>query len=169
VPELVSAASRLTHGAAGPFDAPMALDGSGVEPRDGNANYTIVLHFDRPIQSGTAAVTSGAGTAGTVSFSGNDMLVNVSGVANAQRLTLTASNVAAATGGVLSSVNVTIGFLIGDTTGNGAVNSSDISQTQSQSGQVVTSSNFREDVTVNGSINSSDISLVQSKSGTALP
>jgi hypothetical protein len=49
------------------------------------------------------------------------------------------------------------------------VNSSDISQTQSQSGQVVTSSNFREDVTVNGSINSSDISFVQSKSGTALP
>jgi hypothetical protein len=62
-----------------------------------------------------------------------------------------------------------VGILAGDTTGNRAVNSSDISQTQSQSGQPVTSSNFREDVTVNGSINSSDISFVQSKSGTALP
>jgi hypothetical protein len=59
--------------------------------------------------------------------------------------------------------------LLGDTTGNGAVNSSDIAQTQSQSGQPVTSFNFREDVTVNGLINSSDIALVQSKSGTALP
>jgi hypothetical protein len=59
--------------------------------------------------------------------------------------------------------------LIGDTTGNGAVNSSDIAQTQSQSGQVVTANNFREDVTVNGLINSSDIALVQSKSGTGLP
>ena len=50
--------------------------------------------------------------------------------------------------------------LLGDTTGNGAVNSSDISQTQSQSGQAATASNFREDVTVNGLINSSDISAV---------
>jgi hypothetical protein len=62
-----------------------------------------------------------------------------------------------------------MGVLAGDTTGNGAVNSSDISQTQSQSGQLVTSSNFREDVTLNGSINSSDIAFVQSKSGTAIP
>jgi hypothetical protein len=59
--------------------------------------------------------------------------------------------------------------LIGDATGNGAVNSSDIAQTQSQSGQAVSASNFREDVTANGQINSSDIALVQSKSGTALP
>jgi hypothetical protein len=50
-----------------------------------------------------------------------------------------------------------------------AVNSSDIAQTQSQSGQAVTSSNFREDVNANGLINSSDIALVQSKSGTGLP
>jgi hypothetical protein len=62
-----------------------------------------------------------------------------------------------------------MGVLAGDTTGNGFVNSSDIAQTQSQSGQPVTSSNFREDVTVNGVINSSDIALVQSESGTALP
>jgi len=59
--------------------------------------------------------------------------------------------------------------LVGDTTASGAVNSSDIAQTQSQSGQPVTSSNFREDVTVSGAINSSDIALVQSKSGTGLP
>jgi len=51
--------------------------------------------------------------------------------------------------------------VIGDTTGNGVVNSTDIAQTQSQSGQAVTSSNFREDVTVNGLIKSSDIGLVQ--------
>jgi hypothetical protein len=59
--------------------------------------------------------------------------------------------------------------LAGDTTANGLVNSSDIAQTQSQSGQSVTLSNFREDVTVNGLINSSDIAFVQAHSGTALP
>jgi hypothetical protein len=69
----------------------------------------------------------------------------------------------------IGNVSATMAVLIGDTTANGAVNSSDVAQTQSQSGQPVTSGNFREDVTVNGSINSSDIALVQSKSGTALP
>jgi hypothetical protein len=62
-----------------------------------------------------------------------------------------------------------MGVLVGDTTGNAVVNSSDIAQTQSQSGQAVTAANFREDVNTNGLINSSDIALVQSKSGTALP
>ena len=60
-------------------------------------------------------------------------------------------------------------LLIGDTTANGAVNSSDISQTQGQSGQPVTISNFREDVTADGLLNSADITSVKSKSGTALP
>jgi len=62
-----------------------------------------------------------------------------------------------------------MGFLIGDTTGDGFVNSADISQTKSQSGNTVTSSNFREDVNTDGFLNSADISLVKSESGTALP
>jgi hypothetical protein len=169
VPTLVSAASRLTHGAAGPFDAPMALDGSGIEPRAANGNYAIVLHFDRPVQGGTAMVTSGVGTAGTVSFSGNDMLVNLNGVGNAQRLTLTANNVAAVSGGVLSSASVTIGFLTGDTNADKFTDAVDVSQTKSQSGNAVTNSNFREDVNIDGFIDAIDVSLVKSKSGTALP
>jgi len=59
--------------------------------------------------------------------------------------------------------------LLGDTTANGFVNSADVSLTQSQSGQPVTGSNFREDVTVNGFLNSADVSLVQTQSGTSLP
>jgi hypothetical protein len=65
--------------------------------------------------------------------------------------------------------SATMGVLVGDTNSNGHVNSSDISQTQAESGHGTTSSNFREDVTVNGFINSSDISLVQSQSGMAFP
>ncbi len=57
--------------------------------------------------------------------------------------------------------------LLGDTTGNGAVNASDVSQTKSQSGTPVTGTNFRTDVTANGEINASDITLVKSQSGTA--
>jgi hypothetical protein len=62
-----------------------------------------------------------------------------------------------------------MGVLTGDTTADTFVNSTDIAQTKSQSGQLVTSSNFREDVTVDGNLNSTDIALVKSKSGTALP
>jgi hypothetical protein len=62
-----------------------------------------------------------------------------------------------------------MGVLLGDTTGDGFVNSADISQTKSQSGQSVGSSNFREDVNTDGFLNSADISLVKSESGTALP
>jgi hypothetical protein len=91
------------------------------------------------------------------------------GVSNQQYITVTLNNVHDAAGNSSNVIGPQMGVLIGDTTGNGAVNSSDIAQTQSQSGQPVTSSNFCEDVTVNGSINSSDIAFVQSKSGTALP
>jgi hypothetical protein len=168
VPTLVSAASRLNHGGT-PFDAPMALDGSGIEPRDGQGNYTIVLHFDQPLQSGTATVTSGTGNVAAVSFSGNDMLVNLSGVANAQRLTLTANNVTSTSGGLLSAVSLNIGFLIGDTNADRFVDSADIAQTKSKSGQAVSSTNFREDLNADGFLDSADISLVKSKSGSTLP
>ena len=62
----------------------------------------------------------------------------------------------------------TMGVLIGDTTGNGTVNASDVSPTKSKSGQNVDLTNFREDVTANGSINASDVSLVKAKSGNRL-
>jgi hypothetical protein len=104
------------------------------------------------------------------SFSGNNsatLTINLKNVSNAQKTTITL--LGASDGTNTNDVAVQMGVLIGDTTSNGAVNSSDIAKTQSQSGQLVTSSNFLEDVTVNGSINSSDIALVQSKSGTALP
>ena len=60
-------------------------------------------------------------------------------------------------------------MLLGDTTGNRTVISSDIGLTKAQSGAPISAANFRTDVTVNGSINSSDIGLVKSNSGTALP
>jgi hypothetical protein len=63
---------------------------------------------------------------------------------------------------------VPVGILLGDTNADTAVNSGDISQTKSQSGQTITIDNFREDLNVDGAINSADISLVKSKSGTAL-
>jgi len=173
VPELTGAASRLTHGGAGSFDAPMPSNGSGVEPRQGNGNYTVVLTFDRPVQSGNASVTSGTGTAGSPTFSGNDMLVPLSGVTDQQRLRITATNVAAVSGGVLSAATLEMGFLLGDTngdtSGDRAVNSGDAQQTRNRSGQLTVGTNFRSDVNRDGAINSGDALIVRAQSGNSVP
>ncbi len=89
---------------------------------------------------------------------------------NAQNVTVTLSNVTITASQVLPTTSVTVGFLVGDTHGNGFVNSTDIGQTKAQSGQPVTASNFRTDVTANGgTISASDIGLVKSVAGTRLP
>ena len=61
-----------------------------------------------------------------------------------------------------------MGVLVGDTTGDGVVNSSDVNQVQSQLHQPVTSSNFRDDANADGIINPADVNLVKSKLGTGL-
>ncbi len=166
-PVLLSAASRMTS-PAGTFDINLPLSATlGVEDRNGAGSHTVVLTFDGPVTSGSASVT-GTASAGTPTFSGNEMSIPLSGVANQQTVTVTANNVMSSGGGVLASASVDVGFLIGDTTNDGTVNSADIGQTKSQSGNPVTGSNFRQDVTNDGTINSADISLVKSKSGTAL-
>ncbi len=161
---LSSAVSRKTHGAAGNFD--IALP--GVECRDGGASgdYTLVLTFSNNIESGNASVTDGTGTvSGTPTVSGNTLTVNLTGVTNAQTLTVTLSGVTDQYLQALPDTPVSMSVLIGDTNGNGAVSSADISQTKAVTGQSATGSNFREDVTVNGTISSSDISLVKAHSG----
>jgi glucose/arabinose dehydrogenase len=174
-PMLVSAASRKMHGIT-PFKINLPLTGPpGIECRSGgaNGNHTMIFKFAVPLSSVSgASVTNGIGSvSGRMIDSSNtrQYIVNLTGVTNAQYITVTLSNVTDVAGNTSVSVSTTMGVLVGDTTANGAVNSSDIAQTQSQSGQPLTINNFREDVTVNGAIDSSDIALVQSQSGTALP
>jgi hypothetical protein len=172
-PILVGAVSRKTHSTAGTYDVDLMPPASGIEPRSGGANgdYQVVVTFAVPVTvTGAAAVPATAGTAsvvGTPIVNSNQITVNLTNVSNAQRFNINLIGVNDGT--TTRDISVPMAVLIGDTTGNGAVNSSDIAQTQSQSGQAVTANNFREDVTVNGLINSSDIALVQSKSGTGLP
>jgi hypothetical protein len=168
--QLTSVVSRKTHGSAGTFDVDLPESGAtGIECRSGGASndYTIVFTFANNVTVQGATVSTGAGSVRSFSVSGHIVTAELTGVTTGQRIVVTLAGVNDGTN--ISDVQATMDVLVGDTTANGAVNSSDISQTQSQSGQPVTAANFREDVTVNGSINSSDIALVQSKSGTALP
>jgi hypothetical protein len=103
---------------------------------------------------------------------GTEVSVDLSGVANAQRITITLLGVNDGTN--TNDVAVRMGVLPGDTTGAGStgastVNASDIGQTKAQSGQPVTNANFRQDVNVSGTMTAADIGLVKSKAGTFLP
>jgi sugar lactone lactonase YvrE len=172
---LTSAVSRKTHGSAGTFDVNLPLAGGGspsVECRTGGASgdHTIVFTFNHNIATANAAVTSGAGTvAGSSAISNNEVAVDLTGVANAQTLTVTLSGVTDAFGQTLGDTAVNIGFLRGDTNGNGTANATDIGQTKAASGQPVTTANFRADVSASGAINATDIGIVKSSSGTSLP
>jgi hypothetical protein len=171
-PSLMFARSRLTHGAAGTFSVDLPLTGRGVEPRLGGGtgaarNYTIVLGFDQAVNSGTASIT-GTGAVSGVSFSGSEMIVQLTGVTDVQTIMLTAQNVGASGGAVLPSVRVQIGFLAGDTNGDSTVNSGDAIQTRSRSGQTADATNFRSDVNVDTTINGGDTILVRSRSGNTL-
>ncbi len=173
---LSSVVSRKTHGSAGTFDVDLPLTGNpGIECRSGGGSndYTLVFQFANPLTSvGGASVTGGTGAVGSSGIDSSDArnyIVNLTGVTNAQIITVSLANVNDSAGNSSASVSASMGVLIGDTTADRFVNSGDIAQTKSQSGMGVTSLNVREDVTVDGSINSGDINLVKSKSGTALP
>jgi uncharacterized delta-60 repeat protein len=169
-PQLTGAVSQKMHGAAGTFDVPLPLTGNvGIECRSGGAtnDYQMIFNFMNPVTVGSAAVTSGTGSVSSFSVSGSQVTVNLTGVTNAQRITVTLFNV---NDGMNSGdVPVSMGVLVGDVNGNAVVNASDVSLTKSQVGQAVSGSNFREDVNANGLINSVDVALVKSKVGTALP
>lgn len=170
--DLVSVVSRKTHGGAGTFDINMPLTGPrGVECRNSGGNHTLVFTFKSNLaDAGDVSVTAGSGTvSGTPTISGNTMTVNLTGVANAQVTTISLHNTKDVANQVLDDTSINIGFLTGDTSGNGSVNAGDVSQTKGRIGQAVNATNFRSDVNANGGINAGDASLVKSKSGSALP
>src|SRR5205823_1381171 len=90
---LLSAASRLTHGGAGTFDIAMPLTGtSGVEDR-ASSTYNAVFTFNGAVTSGEVSVLSGTATVGPISFSGNSMTAQLTGVTTAEIATLRVQNI----------------------------------------------------------------------------
>jgi hypothetical protein len=175
VPPLTSVVSRKVHGGAGTFDINLPLTGSpGIECRSGDVagDYKLIFTFVNTLTSvGGASVTSGTGSVSSkmIGADAHKYIVNLTGVNNGQVIRVRLTNVNDSAGNTGSSVPISMGVLLGDTTANKTVNSSDVSQTKARSGTATSASNFRNDVTLNGLINSSDVSTVKSKSGTALP
>lgn len=167
VPPLTAVASTMAHGASGIFNVDLPLSGSpGIECRSTGGNYDVVFSFVNDVTNcGIATTPGGSVISGP---NANQCTEHVTGISNPQRLDIGVNNLVDSQNNS-GNISVPMRLLIGDTNSDGSVNSADISQTKSKSGQSVDSSNFRQDVNVDGSINSGDISLVKSKSGTPLP
>jgi hypothetical protein len=170
---LLNVLSRKVHGALGALDVDLT-SGTQIECRSGGSsgNYTLVFRFATPLKSvDSVSVASGTGTVQSSGIGSDtrEYVVNLTGVTNAQRLSVSLSNVTDMSGNFSAAISGSLPVLVGDTTGDRFVDSADIAQTKSQSGQPVTRSNIREDLNNDGFIDSADIALVKSKSGTALP
>ncbi len=163
---LLSAASRLTHGSAGTFDVNMPLIGvSGVECRSATS-YNAVFTFDAPVTSGEVTVIGGTATVGAITFSGNSMTAQLTGVTTAEVVTLRAQNI---NGDGQPHGDVPFGFLVADADASRVVAKPDQTLVKGQVGQPVTSANFREDLNPDGRIKSSDANLVKTNKGHSIP
>src|SRR5438034_5031975 len=163
---LVSAASRLTHGAVGTFDISMPLTGvSGVEDRS-SSTYNAVFNFAGPVTAGQVSILSGTATVGTISFSGNSMTAQLTGVTVAEVVTLRVQNI---NGDGQLHGDVPFGFLTADVNANRIVDRPDQQQINADRNQPVTASNFRDDINPSGTVPRPDLQSVQTNRGHSIP
>lgn len=169
-PTLQSAASRKTHGAAGIFDLSLSqvLTDPTSEPRAGPA-VTVVLTIDKALAGATVAVKEGTAIANTPALSGNDVVVDLTGVADQQYATISLTNVASADGFSGGSGSVRIGFLAGDVNQNRMVTLLDLGVVNAQLAQPVTASNFLLDVNASVTLTLADKGLTSNNLTKILP
>jgi len=167
VPAVQTAFSRKLH-AGIPFDIPLPMTGpAGVECRSSGGAHTIIVNFPSAVTIAGATVTSGTGTVGTATASGSQVTVTLTGVTNAQTITVTLNTVSDGTN--TGDIPISMRVLVGDTNANGVVNASDVTQTKSRLGATIDATNFRSDINLSGTFTASDTALVKANLGTAAP
>ena len=174
-PAFASAASRHTHGGAGPFDLPLSLvappsinHAPTTEPRQGPA-HSIVFTFDRPISGATASITEGTAAIGVIAFTGNSVVVPLTGVTDAQYVTVAVSNVTGTDGSTGGSGTARIGFLAGDVNQSRVVTVADLGLVNAQLAQPVTAANYLKDVNATGTLTVADKGITNANLTHALP
>ena len=191
-PTPVSAGSRKTHGSAGPLDIglmpvqslniPMASgsDGGGVENRKGGPTelhvwFVVAIQGVDGLDTSDVHVTDTANspiTVESVEINPNDsteLIINMSGAANATRVTITFPGIQDADGNICED-SLTFGVLKGDVEGSGFVGQSSVAAVLSHVGEPVTQENCKYDVDLSGAIDDSeDVGIVQAMMGTHLP
>ncbi|HEX8679573.1 MAG TPA: dockerin type I domain-containing protein, partial [Chthoniobacterales bacterium] len=173
---LLNAFSRKTHGSdRGNFDLRLTPGAQGgavvVEPRRGgitSGDHTVVMTFPAAVTFTGASITGTGTVAGTVPAANSapttEVIINLTNVANQQQITVNLNGVTS--GGALSTISVPMRILIGDSNGDGTVNSGDSQRTRSRSGELVNNDNFYDDPNLDGTVNSGDAQIVRRQSGT---
>lgn len=163
---LVSAVSRKAHGPTGEHDIALTLkDAPTVESRSSGGTQTLVFTFTSNVTSGSASLSNGSGNVVSTVLADNTMTVNLDGVADAQTLTVLLSGVTDEFARTLSDTAVSMRVLVGDTTGNGVVNASDIALTKAYAGQALAGEACRADVNASGGVNATDVGMVKASVG----
>jgi len=119
---------------------------------------------------GGVSVTSGAGTvsSGAIGPNPNQYMVNLTGVTNAQYITVTLSNVRDAASHV-GDVSASMGVLIGDADASGRTDSGDVTLARQKTVGRPDASTFRNDVNTSGRIDSGDVTVTRNASVSVLP
>jgi hypothetical protein len=169
-PILQNVVSRKAHGPAGTFDLVLSAVTTNptTEPRQGPAQM-IVFSFDKPIMAATATITEGTAIAAAPTFSGNNVIVGLTGVSNQQDVTVSLINVASTDGGTGGSGSVRLGFLVGDVNQNRVVAVSDVGLVNAQLAQPVNATNYLKDVNATGTLTVADKGITNANLAKALP
>ncbi len=172
--KLVSAVSRKNHGPAGDQDLRLNHSASlfgniTTESRAIGIGHKLVLSFSSPVgQISDVRCTDAAGAPvgqPTYAISGSTITVNLTGIPDNRRVTVTVANVNA----LGWDVKVSLAFLIGDLNSSHAVNATDISTVKSRMGKGTTIANFGADIDASGNIDFLDVSAVKLQSGKIVP
>ncbi len=169
-PSLLAMQSRRVHGAAGAFDLALSLVPTNptTDPRQGPAQ-TIVFMFDKPVASATVTITEGTATPAAPTFSGNNVIVDLTNVTNQQYVTVSLTNVAGSDGSTGGSGSARVGFLAGDVNQNRVVALSDLGLVNAQLAQPVTAANYLKDVNASGTLTLADKAITNANLTRALP
>jgi len=136
----------------------------------GGFNHQVKVTFGPSVTVASvsvASLTGGSASVAGFTVMGNMVIIDLTGVTNAQRLCITLHGVCDGT--VQGDVVIGMGILAGDVNGSGTVNATDKSLVVGQLGMTVTAANFTKDVNANCAINAGDKSITAGKSGTGLP
>jgi hypothetical protein len=172
---VTSIVSRKAHGDVAVFDIPLPLTGNpGIECRSGGANgdYTIIFTFANTLTSvESATFSSGTGRVND-SFIGSDSrqyVVILTGVSNAQVITVGLTKVADSIGNFTNAVSVSMGVLLGDVNSTRRTDSGDVTQVRNHTVSVPDQQTFRFDVNASGRIDAGDVTTTRNATVTVLP
>jgi hypothetical protein len=160
------------------FDVYLPVGGNpGIECRggDGNGNgeYMVVFTFANTLTGADgASIASGTGSVSNSSIDSNDAhnyVVNLTGVTNAQTITISLSRLTDSVGNFSDTISTSMGVLLGDANATGRVDAADVSAVRQQTLRTIDSINFRDDINASGRIDASDVSIARQQTLTSLP